>query len=61
MALITMVALDGERSRQVEVLWGCDGDNSKESNSLFRSTHMCWTALASWEVVSEAEFIEREY
>lgn len=56
-----MVALDGERSRQVEVLWGCDGDNSKESNSLFRSTHMCWTALASWEVVSEAEFIEREY
>lgn len=35
-----MVALDGERSRQVEVLWGCDGDNGKESNSLFLSTHV---------------------
>ena len=44
-----------------EVLWGSDGGNSKEPNSVFHSTHVCWTALASWEVVSEAEFIEREY
>ena len=42
-------------------LWRKDGGNSKEPNSVFHSTHVCWTALASWEVVSEAEFIEREY
>ena len=32
-----------------------------KSRTLSFFPHTCWMALASWEVVSEAELFEREY